>query len=158
MNETLDLENQGTVFDISDEAVEVEGRNGSRIEVLELSSVGGEGNTHDAQVDTSGVVVSVEVGLESVGHEPQSTSVIDGDVRDELQTLLINGKDPLKTGVGVPGGDGGLGQGAEVDFTVGVGEQTSALRGLVSNHDDGQRGDARVLQGVGGHGVKGTSA
>lgn len=83
--------------------------------------------------------------------------MIDGDVRDELQTLLIDGKDPLKTGVGVPGGNGGLGQGAEVDFTVRVGEQTSALGGLVSDHDDGQRGNARVLQGVGGHGVKSTS-
>jgi len=40
---------------------------------------------------------------------------------------------------------------------VSVSEQTSALGGLVSDHDNGQRRDARVLQGLGGHGVEGTS-
>lgn len=159
MKSTFDLKHQGAVFDISDEAVEVEGRDGRRIKVVvELSTIGSVRETHNAQVDASGVVVAVEVGLEPVGHEPQGTSVINSDVRDELKTLRINSKDPLQTRVGVPGRDGGFRQRAEVDFTVGIGEKTSALGSLVSDHDDGQRGDARVLQGLGGHGVKGTSS
>jgi len=84
MNATLDLEHQGAVFDISDKAIVevevVEGIDGSLVEVVELRAVGGVGQTHDTQIDASGVVVAVEVGLEPVGHEPQGTGMINSDV------------------------------------------------------------------------------
>jgi len=153
----FDLQHNSAVFDIPDESVEVERRQGISVEVVELRSVGREGNAHDAQVGALGVVVAVEVGLESVGHEPQRALVVDGDVRNELQALLINSEDPLETSVGVPGSDGGLRDWAEVDFTVGISEETGALGSLITDHDHWQRRNARVLQGIGGHCVQSAS-